>query len=91
VDSLLHYDPYMVFADCQSYIDCQERVSAAYRDRDGWTQMSIVNVARMGPFSSDRSITEYCEKIWNVKPYFPRDRSGRADFGSAPAAASPKA
>ncbi|MFZ2445706.1 MAG: glycogen/starch/alpha-glucan phosphorylase [Syntrophobacteraceae bacterium] len=90
VDSLLNYDPYMVFADCKSYFDCQERVSAAYRDRDGWTRMSIMNVARMGGFSSDRSITEYCEKIWNVEPAFPRDRPPRADSGNTPAAASPK-
>lgn len=46
------------------YIDCQDRVSLAYRDRDNWTRTAILNVARMGKFSSDRSIREYCEDIW---------------------------
>jgi starch phosphorylase len=59
-DSLLSQDEYMLLADYRSYIDCQERVSAAYRDRDRWNRMSILNVARMGKFSSDRAIREYC-------------------------------
>ncbi|NES84044.1 MAG: glycogen/starch/alpha-glucan phosphorylase, partial [Moorea sp. SIO2B7] len=66
--SLMSNDQYLLFADYQSYIDCQEKVSQAYRDQDNWTRMSILNVARMGKFSSDRSIREYCEEIWNVKP-----------------------
>ncbi len=68
VDSLLNDDPFMLMADYRSYIECQEGVSAAYRDQDRWTRMSILNVARMGGFSSDRSIREYSEKIWGVKP-----------------------
>ncbi|MCX7595380.1 MAG: glycogen/starch/alpha-glucan phosphorylase [Fischerella sp.] len=68
LDSLLYHDQFMLLADYQSYIDCQERVSQAYRDRDNWTRMSILNVARMGKFSSDRSIREYCQDIWNVEP-----------------------
>ncbi|WP_026735132.1 glycogen/starch/alpha-glucan phosphorylase [Fischerella sp. PCC 9605] len=68
LDSLLYHDPFILLADYQSYIDCQERVSQAYRDQDNWTRMSIVNVARMGKFSSDRSIREYCQEIWNVEP-----------------------
>jgi starch phosphorylase len=68
LDSLLYHDPFILLADYQSYIDCQERVSQAYRDQDNWTRMSIVNVARMGKFSSDRSIREYCQDIWNVEP-----------------------
>ena len=68
VDSLLYHDEYLVLADYQSYVDCQERVSQAYADKEQWTKMSILNVARMGKFSSDRSIREYCEDIWKVKP-----------------------
>lgn len=68
VDSLLHDDPYLLLADYQSYIDCQDRASEAYRDRQRWTRMSIINVARSGKFSSDRAIQEYCDRIWHVKP-----------------------
>ena len=68
VDSLLDRDDYMLLADYQSYIDCQERVSEAFKDQERWTRMSILNVARMGKFSSDRAIREYCEEIWNAKP-----------------------
>lgn len=68
VDSLLYRDEYMLCADYQSYIECQDRVDAAYRDQERWTTMSILNVARIGSFSSDRSIRDYAEKIWHVKP-----------------------
>jgi glycogen phosphorylase len=68
VDSLLSYDPYMLLADYQSYVDCQQRVNDAYRDRANWTRMSILNAARVGRFSSDRSIREYCRDIWHVTP-----------------------
>jgi len=68
VDSLLKYDPYMLFADYRSYVECHEKVAQAYKDRDYWTRMSILNTARMGKFSSDRAIREYCEQIWNAKP-----------------------
>ncbi len=68
VDSLLFHDEYMLFADYRSYIDCQDRVGRAYMDIDKWTRMSILNTARMGKFSSDRSIKEYCDDIWHVKP-----------------------
>lgn len=68
VDSLMHYDPYMLMADYRSYINCQQRVSDAFIDQDQWARMSILNVARSGKFSSDRAIAEYCEEIWNVKP-----------------------
>ena len=67
-DNLLDHDPFLLLADYQSYIDCQDLVSAAYHDQERWVRMSIVNVARMGKFSSDRSIREYCDKIWEVKP-----------------------
>jgi starch phosphorylase len=68
VDNLLYDDPYLLLADYQSYIDCQDKVSQAYKDRERWSRMSILNVARMGKFSSDRSIREYAENIWHVKP-----------------------
>jgi starch phosphorylase len=68
VDSLLYHDDYLLLADYQSYVDCQDRVSDAYRDQEAWTRMSILNVARMGKFSSDRSMREYADEIWNVKP-----------------------
>ncbi len=67
IDSLLQSDDYMLLADFDSYIECQNRVGAAYKDRDKWTRMSILNVARMGKFSSDRAIQEYCKDIWNVE------------------------
>ncbi len=68
VDSLLYHDEYLLFADYQSYVDCQDRVSKTYRDRDAWTRMSILNTARMGKFSSDRTIRQYCDEIWRVSP-----------------------
>ena len=68
VDALRYHDPFLLMPDYRSYIECQEQVSAAYCDQELWTRMSILNVARMGRFSSDRSIREYCEKIWDVQP-----------------------
>ena len=68
VDSLLKYDPYMLCADYQSYVDCQDHVSAAYQDVDSWMRMSILNTARIGKFSSDRAIREYSTAVWNAKP-----------------------
>ena len=68
IDSLLYHDEYMVLADYQAYVDCQQRVSDAYRDQRHWTRMSILNSARVGCFSSDRSIRDYCRDIWKVSP-----------------------
>jgi starch phosphorylase len=68
IDNLMWHDPFMVLADYQPYVDCQEQVSALWRDTEGWTRKSILNVARMGKFSSDRSIRDYCEQIWKVTP-----------------------
>ena len=68
VDSLLRDDPYVLLADFESYIACQERVAELYQKPDDWAKMSILNVARMGKFSSDRSIREYCREIWKVDP-----------------------
>ena len=68
VDSLLFHDPYFLLADFQSYVDCQSGVGHAYRDKEHWARMSILNTARSGSFSSDRTIREYCDEIWRVKP-----------------------
>jgi starch phosphorylase len=68
VDNLLWHDPYFLLADYQSYVDCQDQVSALWLNPEAWMHKSILNVARMGKFSSDRSIGEYCEQIWNVAP-----------------------
>jgi starch phosphorylase len=69
-DSLLNNgDRYMIMADFDSYIECQNKISMIYRDDQAqWTKMSILNVANMGKFSSDRAIKEYADEIWNVKP-----------------------
>jgi starch phosphorylase len=68
VDNLLDHDPFLVLADYRSYAECQERVDRTRRDTAEWTRMSIVNAARMGYFCSDRSIRDYCDTIWRVKP-----------------------
>ncbi|MBT8380553.1 MAG: glycogen/starch/alpha-glucan phosphorylase [Ignavibacteria bacterium] len=68
IDELLNKDYYCLLADYQSYIDTQDKVSKLYENVDEWTTKSILNVARVGKFSSDRSIGEYAEKIWKVKP-----------------------
>jgi glycogen phosphorylase len=68
VDNLLGHDPFFLLADYQSYVDCQNRVSALWADQHNWTRKSILNVARMGKFSADRSVDDYCERIWKVKP-----------------------
>jgi starch phosphorylase len=73
VESLLARDEYFLLADFQAYLDAQQRVSDAFRDEESWTRMSILNCARVGRFSSDRSIREYCRDIWQVTPLAPGD------------------
>ena len=68
MDSLMYHDSYFLFADYQSYVDTQDKVSEVYRNQAEWTRMSILNSARMGKFSSDRSIQDYCDDIWKVSP-----------------------
>ncbi len=79
LDTLTGHDDYMLFADFQSYIDRQAEVGKAYRDSERWTRMSILNVARMGKFSSDRAIKEYCRDIWKVVP-IKVDMSGKVEW-----------
>ncbi len=66
--TLLEHDPYLVLADYASYMECQAEVERGYRHRHEWTRKSILNVARVGYFSSDRAIKDYCERIWKVAP-----------------------
>jgi starch phosphorylase len=68
VDSLMERDHYLLFADYAEYVRCQERVEEVYADRERWARMSILNVARIGKFSSDRTIAEYCRDIWKAIP-----------------------
>ena len=68
-DALLtNGDWYYHLADFHSYVECQQRVDQAYRDKDRWARMCIMNIANMGRFSSDRAIHEYAEEIWHIKP-----------------------
>ncbi len=68
VDRLMYHDEYLHMADFQPYYDAQQRVSETYKDYEKWTKMAIINVANMGKFSTDRTIKEYADDIWNVKP-----------------------
>jgi starch phosphorylase len=69
IDSLLYQgDQYFLLADYASYLDCQKKVDEHFLDRDQWTRKAILNVANMGKFSSDRTVSEYASEIWNVKP-----------------------
>jgi starch phosphorylase len=76
VDTLLtHGDHFLLLADYASYVACQDKVDELYRDRDEWVKRSILNVAGMGKFSSDRTIREYAEQIWHVAPVEPSAKS----------------
>ncbi len=68
VDSLLMDDPYFVLADFSGYVAAQEALAAAFRDQERWTRMGILNLARSGRFSSDRTIREYAREVWGVAP-----------------------
>ena len=68
IDSLMEVDYYCLFADFDSYLDAQQKVSDLYADPVAWTKKSILNVARIGKFSSDRSIMDYAQKIWGIQP-----------------------
>ncbi|MBV6399442.1 MAG: glycogen/starch/alpha-glucan phosphorylase [Ignavibacteria bacterium] len=67
-DELLYNDKYLVLADFRAFNEIQREISEAYNDQEMWTVKSILNVSRIGKFSSDRSIKEYAAKVWNIKP-----------------------
>jgi len=67
-DNLLHHDPFLCLADFEAYSECQKKVSAAFRDKSRWARMAILNTARVGKFSSDRTISEYASDIWKLSP-----------------------
>lgn len=67
-DNLLQQDPFLLLKDYQSYIQCQDHIHQVWRGQKEWAQRSILNVANMGKFSSDRSIRDYCENIWKINP-----------------------
>ena len=66
LDGLLDHDPYFVLADFSPYAECQARINEVYMDKERWTRMSILNAARSGKFSSDRTVREYASEIWRV-------------------------
>jgi starch phosphorylase len=68
VDTLLGGDQYLTLADYRAYIDAQDRVEQAWLDTERWTRMSILNSARCGFFSADRTVRDYCREIWRVSP-----------------------
>ena len=68
VRTLVEEDPFLVLADFRAYAECQSRVSEAWSDVVGWTSASILNVARIGRFSSDRAIRDYVREIWHASP-----------------------
>ena len=67
IDTILEQgDPYMILADYEAYVACDDRAGALYLDPPSWNRAAILNTARMGFFSTDRTVSEYAEKIWNL-------------------------
>lgn len=74
LNNLLQEDRYLLLADYQDYVECQERVSELWSTPEQWTRASILNVARIGKFSSDRSVRDYCEHVWHVGPLYVKEQ-----------------
>jgi starch phosphorylase len=68
ITDIFNHDTYMIAADFDSYVDAQAAASELYRNQDEWTKKALINIANMGIFSSDRTISQYAEVIWKVKP-----------------------
>jgi starch phosphorylase len=77
VDGLINHDYFLVTCDFDSYWSAQRDVDAAFRDRQSWTRMAALNTARVGWFSSDRTINGYAKDIWNVKSLLDAERRKR--------------
>jgi starch phosphorylase len=82
VDALLGRDEYLLLHDYRSYIDCQAAVSRRYAEREAWIRSSILNTARIGKFSSDRAIRQYCRDVWRVQPVSSRSMADKASAGA---------
>ncbi|WKY09178.1 hypothetical protein Q1695_001943 [Nippostrongylus brasiliensis] len=65
---LRHHDRFLVCADFDAYVACQDKVSEVYRDQQKWCQMALMNIASTGKFSTDRTISEYAREIWGIEP-----------------------
>ncbi|MBQ9986864.1 MAG: glycogen/starch/alpha-glucan phosphorylase, partial [Erysipelotrichales bacterium] len=64
---MYHNDEYFLLADFRAYVAAQRRVAERYQDRYGWAKMCLVNIAKSGYFSTDRTITQYAEEIWHLE------------------------
>jgi starch phosphorylase len=72
-------DHYLLLADYAAYIECQQQVENLYRNKEDWTRKAILNVAHMGKFSSDRTIREYSQHIWNVRKVAPKRKKSSVE------------
>ncbi len=75
-------DYYQACADYRSYVEAQEKVAQAYRNKKAWTRSAIINIANMGYFSSDRSVMDYAKNIWHIEPMSEEQLKGDSTMGS---------
>lgn len=91
LDRLVLWCRYCLLAEYKAYIECQDRVSEVYTDRRKWTQMVVQNIAHVGKFSSDRTIQQYADEIWNVKSCIVPKETKTSSTSSTTAPATKKA